>query len=171
MPASKYTEEQRAEALKLYETDGPTAVTEQLGIPKQTVQDWARKAGVRTVRTASTREATEARAVDLKLLRTEAEAAEMEILRWEQEKVLAVKRGTGKWKTVLKGSGGSEHAEELDFIPPQDARAVHTARQAINVTAAKLAEANASKDDTAVTDSVVDRLVDGFTQIYRTGNG
>ena len=71
MPASKYTEAQRAEAIELYRTDGPTAVTEQLGIPKQTVQDWARKAGVRTVRTSATREATEARAVDLKARRQE----------------------------------------------------------------------------------------------------
>ncbi|ASN20691.1 hypothetical protein [Arthrobacter sp. YN] len=78
MPASKYTEAQRAEAIELYRTDGPTAVTEQLGIPKQTVQHWARKAGVRTVRTSSTREATEARAVDLKARRQELSALLLE---------------------------------------------------------------------------------------------
>jgi transposase-like protein len=170
VPAAKYTPEQRAEALALYETHGPSAVTEQLGIPKGTVTGWAKEAGVRTVRTSRTREATEARAVDVALLRTEAEAAEMEILRWEQEKVLAVRNGTAKWQTVLKGSGGSEHAEELDFIPPQDARAVHSARQSINVTASKLAEANASRTDASSgAVSVIDKLMAGFASAYEAG--
>ena len=69
MPASKYTEEQRAEALKLYEAEGPTAVTEQLGIPKQTVQHWASKAGIRTVRTSKTNAASEAKRADDKAVR------------------------------------------------------------------------------------------------------
>ncbi|WP_157693472.1 hypothetical protein [Pseudarthrobacter equi] len=45
---------------------------EQYGVTKSTIKDWADKAGVRTVRTASTRAATEARAFDLKLKRQQA---------------------------------------------------------------------------------------------------
>lgn len=78
MPASRYTAEQRTEALRIYEAEGPTAVKDQLGIPKQTVMSWAKKAGVRTVRTARTREATEARAVDLKASRQELTALLLE---------------------------------------------------------------------------------------------
>lgn len=69
MPASKYTEAQRAEALALYETDGPSAVTARFGIPKQTVQHWAKAEGVRTVRTAKTNAASEAKQADDKALR------------------------------------------------------------------------------------------------------
>ncbi|MCP1414393.1 hypothetical protein [Paenarthrobacter sp. A20] len=78
MPASKYTEEQRAEAIELFRTDGPSAVQEQLGIPKATVAGWAKAAGVRTVRTSATRAATEARAVDLKASRQELTALLLE---------------------------------------------------------------------------------------------
>lgn len=69
MPASKYTEEQRAEALALYEEQGPSAVQEQLGIPKQTVQHWAKADGIRTVRTSKTNAASEAKQADDKAVR------------------------------------------------------------------------------------------------------
>lgn len=69
MPAAKYTQAQRAEALALYETHGPTAVQEQLGIPKGTVTGWAKANGTRTVRTAKTNAATEAKQADDKALR------------------------------------------------------------------------------------------------------
>lgn len=94
----------------------------------------------------------------------------MEILRWEQAKVLAVKNGTAKWKTVLKGAGGSEHAEELDFIPPNDARAAHGGRQSVTVTVAKLHEANAgSADASSGAVSVIDKLMAGFASAYEAG--
>lgn len=67
----KYSDSQRAEALKLYESSGPTAVQKQLGISKATVTGWAKATGTRTVRVARTRAATEARAVDLKSRRQE----------------------------------------------------------------------------------------------------
>ena len=69
MPASKYTEAQRAEALEVYESEGPSAVTARFGIPKQTVQHWAKAAGIRTVRTAKTNAASEAKQADDKALR------------------------------------------------------------------------------------------------------
>jgi hypothetical protein len=74
----KYTDSQRAAALALYETHGPTAVEKQLGISKSTVTGWAKAAGTRTVRNEATREATEARVVDLKARRQELTALLLE---------------------------------------------------------------------------------------------
>jgi transposase-like protein len=69
MAHRRYTPEQKAEALALYATDGPTAVADQLGIPKATVVGWARSNGVRTVRNERTAEAVEAARVDRELTR------------------------------------------------------------------------------------------------------
>ena len=70
-PGKTYTEARKTPALALYETDGPTAVEKQLGIPKNTVAAWAKRSGVRTVRTETTRAAVEAKVVDGKLRRQE----------------------------------------------------------------------------------------------------
>lgn len=69
MARRTYTDEQKAEALALYVEAGPTAVAVQLGIPKQTVQQWARADGLRTVRNERTAEAVEAARVDRELTR------------------------------------------------------------------------------------------------------
>lgn len=74
----KYTDSQRADALAIYETHGPTAVQKQLGISKATVTGWAKAAGTRTVRNEHVREATEARVVDLKARRQELTALLLE---------------------------------------------------------------------------------------------
>lgn len=73
-----YTEEQKHEALELYKTDGPTVVYQQLGIPKSTINSWARAAGARTVRNKKTEEATRAREVDSAKLRAEASSFAIE---------------------------------------------------------------------------------------------
>lgn len=70
-PRRKYTDEQREEALKLYETHGPTEVQRQLGIPKGTLGRWVKAAGVRTVRSQNAHEATQAAQADAKALRAE----------------------------------------------------------------------------------------------------
>lgn len=69
MARRRYTDEEREAALALYAEQGPTAVQEQLGIPKQTVQSWARADGVRTVRNERTAEAVEAARLDRELTR------------------------------------------------------------------------------------------------------
>jgi len=69
-----YTEAQKNEALELYKTDGPTVVYKQLGIPKSTINSWARAAGARTVRNKKTEDATRAVEVDNAKLRAEASA-------------------------------------------------------------------------------------------------
>ena len=75
MPRSKYTDQQRTEALDLYAREGPTAVEDQLDIPKSTVRGWARKQGVQCVRNERTRAATEARMVDLEKRRADLAAS------------------------------------------------------------------------------------------------
>lgn len=68
-----YTADQRAEALQLYKTEGTRAASKATGIPRSTIQGWAKKAGLRTERTSKTAAATEAAAFDA--ARTRAEAA------------------------------------------------------------------------------------------------
>lgn len=115
MPAAKYTDEQKAAALSLYETHGPTAVQDQLGIPKNTVASWAKKAGVRTVRTENTRKAVEAKVVDGKLRRQ----GIMHRLYGQAEKILDDLEAPN-FTTILKGEYGLESSTELSFVPPND---------------------------------------------------
>lgn len=68
-----YTADQRAEALQLYQSEGTRAASMATGIPRSTIQGWAKKAGLRTERTSKTAAATEAAASEA--ARTRAEAA------------------------------------------------------------------------------------------------
>lgn len=124
MPASKYTEAQRAEALALYETNGPTAAGEQLGIPKETIMSWARKAGVHTVRTEATRAAVEAKVADGKLRRQNI----IHRLYGQAEKMLDDLEAP-TFRTLVKAAGGADVEDTLSFVPPNDRR---TLVQAIN---------------------------------------
>lgn len=67
--ARTYTDAEKQAAVALYETDGPTAVEKQLGIPKGTLSQWVRKAGAHTVRSEKTAAATEAKAANDKHVR------------------------------------------------------------------------------------------------------
>lgn len=71
MSRRAYSDEQREEALRIYETEGPSAAAEATGVPKSTIRSWAKSDGVRTVRNQNTREATEAAQADAKALRAE----------------------------------------------------------------------------------------------------
>lgn len=55
---SNYTEQQKAEAVRMYGTDGPTAASRELGIPKTTIIRWARAAGAEAPTAAKTAAAT-----------------------------------------------------------------------------------------------------------------
>ena len=55
---STYTEHQRSEAVRMYGTDGPTATSRELGIPKTTIIRWAKAAGVEAPTAAQTAAAT-----------------------------------------------------------------------------------------------------------------
>ncbi|UKA69569.1 hypothetical protein [Arthrobacter sp. FW306-06-A] len=163
MPASKYTQEQRDEAVELYRAEGPTAVEKQLGIPKNTVMHWAKKARVRTVRTDSTREAVEAKVVDGKLRR----ANIADRLYAQAETALDTLEGA-TFRTLIKGTQGRDKDVTLQFVPPNDRRTlVQTISTALAATA-KLESLDAGHDTTAA-DSVVDRLMAGFRTVYEAG--
>lgn len=68
-----YTDQEKAEALRMYEEEGPSAVQKNLGIPKGTVTGWAKEADIRTVRNEKTRDATAASQADAKALRAQLE--------------------------------------------------------------------------------------------------
>ena len=154
MPASKYTEAQRAEALSLYESQGPTAAGQALGIPKETIMSWARKAGVHTVRTENTRKAVEAKVVDGKLRRQSI----TERLYGQAEKILDDLEAP-KFTTILKGEYGLESARTLDFIPPNDRKTMLQALGTALTTTAKL-EAVDTDNGVAGAVSMLDRLVE-----------
>lgn len=97
-----YTDEQKTEALKLYKTEGTRAASKATGIPRSTIQGWAKTAGLRTERTSKTAAATEAAASEA--ARTRAEAALKAI-------VLADK---------LLGILSERIADESDDIPAKD---------------------------------------------------
>ncbi len=73
MPKRTYTPEQRAEALQLYETQGPKRAAKETGIPRNTITTWAQTAGVSSSRASKTRAASDALSADA--ARTRAEAA------------------------------------------------------------------------------------------------
>lgn len=97
-----YTDEQKAEALKLYQSEGTRAAAKATGIPRSTIQGWAKTAGLRTERTSKTAAATEAAASEA--ARTRAEAALKAI-------ILADK---------LLGILAERIADESDDIPAKD---------------------------------------------------
>ena len=160
MPASKYTEAQRAEAVELYRAEGPTAVANKLGIPKNTVVRWAEKVGVRTVRNERTREATEAKIVDAQAGIAALRLEILAIARHEAAEVRDAQLGVKPWKTVLKGAGGSEHVAELDFIPPQDKRANANSLASHAGTIKNLAPRETENNEAAI--SMIDKVIEGL---------
>lgn len=154
MPASKYTETQRAEALSLYQSLGPSAAGKQLGIPKETIMSWARKAGVHTVRTERTRNAVEAKVMDGKLRR----AGITERLYGQAERILDDLEA-GTFRTILKGQYGAESEEELTFIPANDRKTLLQAVGSAMATTAKL-EAVDTDNGVGSAVSMLDRLVE-----------
>lgn len=155
MPASKYTEAQRAEALALYETDGPTAVTARFGIPKTTVASWAKNAGVRTVRTEATRAAVEAKVVDGKLRRQNI----VHRLYGQAEKILDDLEGE-EFRTILKAAGGADTEDTLSFVPPNDRKIlVQTVSAAMN-SAVNLEKVDADNGQSA---AAVDQWLEMMT--------
>lgn len=59
MPASKYTDVQKAEALRLVEEVGQSETSRRMGIPKGTICTWAKRAGVKSHAANIAREAHE----------------------------------------------------------------------------------------------------------------
>lgn len=138
MPAAKYTQTQRAEALALYETHGPTAVEKQLGIPKGTVTGWAKANGTRTVRTETTRKAVEAKIADGKLRRQ----GIVHRLYGQAEKILDDLEADS-FRTLLKGEYGKEAEENLSFVPPNDRKTLVQALGTVMTTTVNVEKVDA----------------------------
>jgi transposase-like protein len=155
VPAAKYTAAQRAEALALYETDGPSAVTARFGIPKTTVASWAKNAGVRTVRNETTRAAVEAKVVDGKLRRQNI----VHRLYGQAEKILDDLEGE-VFRTLIKAAGGADVEDTLTFVPPNDRKTlVQTAASAMN-SAVNLEKVDADNGQSA---AAVDQWLEMMT--------
>lgn len=154
MPAAKYTEAQRAEALALYESSGPSAVQEQLGIPKGTVTGWAKANGVRTVRNERTREAVEAVQVDNKLRR-------QQLIQKLYDRADAVmdRLNAPTYRALVPVAPGRQEPQDLDFVPAVEERALSG-----SVSGYLTSTANLEKVDTdnglAGAVSMLDRLVE-----------
>lgn len=141
-----YTPQQKTQALALYETHGPTAVQKQLGIPKNTVMGWARKANVRTVRTERTRAAVEARIADGRARRQKIVEQHIELHALMQARLLNGEKGNG-WRTLVRGAGGSEYEGELGFVPTRDARELLSALNANATIMARLDDTTRETED------------------------
>lgn len=118
-----YSDEQKAEALRIYEAEGTSAASKQAGIPKSTIDQWARKAGVRTVRN----ENVSARVDAAKLDNSERRAKLVERLYGVAEKSMDLIENPTEYQTILKGDMGREGAASPGFIPAQDKQREMTA--------------------------------------------
>ena len=165
MPAAKYTQEQRDEALALYHTDGPTAVEKKLGIPKGTVTRWAKETGVETVSVSTTRAGTEAASVYAKSRRAELakllldDAHRLREQLWQPARLVSF---GGKDNTLAETM-----LDEPLFVDKKNILgAVGIAVDRV----VKLEDYDKSAVDQASgAVSVIDRLMTGFAQAYEAG--
>lgn len=111
-----YSDEEKAEAVSLYHAEGTSAASKKTGIPKNTIQGWARKAGVRTVRSQNTREATEA----IQLDNAERRARLVKRLYGIAEASVDLLEAPDEYQTILKGEMGIERGGRPGFVPAQD---------------------------------------------------
>ena len=165
MPAAKYTQAQRDEALALYHTDGPTAVEKKLGIPKGTVTRWAKETGVETVSVSTTRAGTEAASVYAKARRAELakllldDAHRLRQQLWEPARLVSF---GGKDNTLAETM-----LDEPLFVDKKNILgAVGIAVDRV----VKLEDYDKSAADTSAgAVSVIDKLMAGFAQAYEAG--
>ena len=157
-----YTDQEKAEALKLYETEGPTAVEKQLGIPKATVASWARRNGVHTVRNERTREATEAASLDARARRQRIVANQHRITELIQDHLIKGEEGRG-WDTLVRAAGGAEFSDSLAYVPARDRKDVLSALNSSSTIIARLDDQQTDHDDAK---SVIGDLVAGLSEEY-----
>lgn len=165
MPAPKYSQAQKDEALALYHTDGPTAVEKKLGIPKGTVTRWAKETGVETVSVSSTRAGTEAASVYAKARRAELakllldDAHRLREQLWQPARLVSF---GGKDNTLAETM-----LDEPLFVDKKNILgAVGIAVDRV----VKLEDYDKSAADTSSgAVSVIDKLMAGFSQAYEAG--
>jgi hypothetical protein len=113
MPRRTYTDAERHDALRLYETDGPRAVEDQLGIPASTVVDWAKAAGIRTRSVATKTDAIQASMLTLAERKAQLASAILDDVEKLRQQLFAstVER---KPMVVSDGQHAGSHVEIVD---------------------------------------------------------
>lgn len=111
-----YSDEEKAEALRIYEAEGTSAASKQTSIPKSTIDQWARKAGVRTVRAENVRARVEAAQLD----NAERRARLVKRLYGIAEASADLIEAPEDYQTILKGEMGVERGARPGFVPAQD---------------------------------------------------
>jgi hypothetical protein len=165
VPAAKYTQAQKDQALALYHTDGPTAVEKTLGIPKGTVTRWAKETGVETVSVSATRAGTEAAAVYAK-------ARRVELAQLLLEDAHRLRKQLWEPATVHAFGGKDNTYEEHELAEPTftDKKNIISAVSTAMTTVTKLDLADAAPADAASgAVSVIDKLMAGFASAYEAG--
>lgn len=152
-----YTDEQREEALRLYADDGLAAAHNATGIPKQTIQSWAKRAGVRTSATQNMREANEAQSENFKARRNRIIG---DLYGLAEDSVKLLKDPT-QYQTILKGSMGVEGPEMPGFVPAQDKQREITAVGIMLDKALTLESHDASTEEHTAVDAWLAHVMGG----------
>lgn len=152
-----YSDEEKAEALTLYETVGPAEAARQSGIPKGTIAAWAKRTGVRTSATQNVREANEAQSENFKARRGRIIA---DLYGLAEDSVKLLKEPT-QYQTILKGSMGVEGPEMPGFIPAQDKQREITAVGIMLDKALTLESHDASTEEHTAVDAWLAHVMGG----------
>lgn len=152
-----YTDEEKAEALTLYETVGPAEAARQSGIPKGTIAAWAKRTGVRTSATQNVREANEAQSENFKARRGRI-IADLYGLAEDSVKLL---KEPAQYQTILKGSMGVEGPEMPGFVPAQDKQREITAVGIMLDKALTLESHDASTEEHTAVDAWLAHVMGG----------
>lgn len=100
-----YTNQQREEVLAYYEQHGTSAAAKHFDIPKGTINSWARRSGVRTVRNENAHAAREARKLDLDLLRKTEALESMHTGVELRKRILNDDHGPREWRDTATAVG------------------------------------------------------------------
>lgn len=160
-----YTDEQKAEALRIYVEQGPTAASQAIGANKGTITRWAKNAGLRTNVTPNTQAATAAASAQAKQRRTE-----LAMLLLED----AHKLRQQLWQpATVHAFGGKDNTYEEHELPEPTFVDKKNILSAVGVAVdrvVKLEQLDATPGDGAqAAESVLDKLLDSFGQAYAAG--
>lgn len=112
MAAKRWSDEQRAEALQLLKSMGPADVAAQLGIPRETIKSWAKRAGVSGAIVSERRAHVEAAELTMEARRLESASRAEE----EARALLDRMRAPMSYAHVKTVSGGQGAASEVETV-------------------------------------------------------
>lgn len=157
MSRRAYSDEEKTEALRIYEAQGPAEAARQTGIPKGTIAAWGRRSGVRTSATQNTREANEAQSENFKARRNRIIG---DLYGLAEDTVSLLKEPT-QYQTILKGAMGVEGPEMPGFIPAQDKQREITAVGIMLDKALTLESHDASTEEHTAVDAWLAHVMGG----------